>query len=428
MGEECCGKIRTRQDIGKPGFDEMSCKMLCDLPMKNSLKKMVICGGVICASSFTFGQTWIQTSAPTNKWYSVCSSVDGDKVVAVVNPGSIYVSTNSAEAWAMSSAPSNAWSSIASSANGQNLVAAGGGSVYTSSDSGISWSSNTIPWIPATTNQVFVASSTDGNKLLAVVQRTGFFTSTNAGGTWTSNNVSAKYFWIFAASSSDGIKLWAVNDSAPNIWVSTNSGTTWAPTTAFSSNWRAVAPTADGRRLAGVNFGWGIYISTNSGTSWSKTSAPNINGQNWQAVASSVDGVNLAATAGVLFSGSYHNGPIYTSTNSGTTWTSNNAPSKTWTSVCSSADGNKLVAVANDGGIYTSQTTPSPKLNIISSNNLSISWIVPSSDFVLQRNLDLSTTNWVVLTNTPTLNLTNLQNEISLPLNAENEFFRLISP
>jgi hypothetical protein len=51
-------------------------------------------------------------------------------------------------------------------------------------------------------------------------------------------------------------------------------------------------------------------------------------------------------------------GSIYTSTDSGATWTAQaNAPSTSWSSIASSADGTRLVAVVNGGKIYTSSTS-----------------------------------------------------------------------
>src|SRR5207245_2152891 len=61
-----------------------------------------------------------------------------------------------------------------------------------------------------------------------------------------------------------------------------------------------------------------IYTSTNSGVSWTKTAAP-ING--WSAVASSADGVRLVAADSA--SG---DGLVYTSADSGVTWTQASAP------------------------------------------------------------------------------------------------------
>ncbi len=61
----------------------------------------------------------------------------------------------------------------------------------------------------------------------------------------------------------------------------------------------------------------------------------------WTSVASSADGARLVAVAG--------SGQIFTSTNGGSgfnsAWITNNAPAVAWTGVASSADGNRLVAV-----------------------------------------------------------------------------------
>jgi len=119
---------------------------------------------------------------------------------------------------------------------------------------------------------------------------------------------------------------------------------------------------------------------------------------------------------------------IYTSTNSGATWQTNNAPNKTWNSVACSADGGKLVAVVGYGGsIYTSQTTLSPQLHgSPASTNLTLAWTVPSTNFVLQQSTDLS--SWSPVTNPPVLNLTNLQNQVTLPSSNSSGFYRLKTP
>ena len=59
-------------------------------------------------------------------------------------------------------------------------------------------------------------------------------------------------------------------------------------------------------------------------------------------------------------------------------------------------------------------------------SNLKLSWIVPSTNFVLQGSADLS--GWTDLTNQPVFNLTNLQNEVSLPLSGSGGFYRLKTP
>jgi photosystem II stability/assembly factor-like uncharacterized protein len=72
---------------------------------------------------------------------------------------------------------------------------------------------------------------------------------------------------------------------------------------------------------------------------------PRASDGNWYSVASSADGTKLIAGR--------ENGFLYTSTDSGVTWTARES-TRDWLAVDSSADGVKLVAVAYAGQIYTS--------------------------------------------------------------------------
>ena len=66
-------------------------------------------------------------------------------------------------------------------------------------------------------------------------------------------------------------------------------------------------------------------------------------------------------------------------------------------------------------------------MNITSAaGNLTLSWLVPSTNFVAQQSTDLQ--NWVDLTNPPVLNSTNLQKEVSLTLTNGSSFYRLKTP
>jgi hypothetical protein len=128
-----------------------------------------------------------------------------------------------------------------------------------------------------------------------------------------------------------------------------------------------------------------------------------------------------------------NNFPIYVSTDFGVTWTTNFPPGTNyWTGVVSSADGGKLAVIASGpggGGIWTLQTAPAPQMNTTPANgNLTLSWIIPSTNFVLEQNLDLTSTNWTDVTNMPVLNLTNLQDEVTLPLTNGSGFYRLATP
>jgi photosystem II stability/assembly factor-like uncharacterized protein len=409
--------------------------------MKN-FRILLVVSTALLAANFALAQTWTQTSAPSNGWASVASSADGSQLVAAAYPGPIYISTNSGSAWTLTSAPNEYWLSVASSADGTKLVAVSDGPIYVSTNSGTSWTLTSAP------NEYWgsVASSADGNKLVAVAPLgmggngpAVIYTSTNSGTTWIqqTNTDIAFPFWISVASSADGTRLVVVGGH--RIYYSTNSGTTWAQTgthlgpSSLLSPSRVIASSADGNKwVAGFtrtdNGPSPIYTSTNSGDSWTLTSAPS---NSWLSVAMSADGSKIVAV-GSSFGDP---GPIYTSTDFGVTWTSNNVPQESWWAVASSADGGKLVAASgfNDinllGSIYTSQTTPTPQLNLApSGSNLNVSWIIPSTNFVLQQNLDLTTTNWTDVTNTPALNLTTLQDEVILSPTNGSGFYRLKTP
>jgi hypothetical protein len=157
-----------------------------------------------------------------------------------------------------------------------------------------------------------------------------------------------------------------------------------------------------------------MLTSTNSGATWVTNGAPITR---VIAVASSADGTRLTAV---------EPDRIWSSPDSGTTWTSNNMTGF-WHGVATSADGNKTVILdSRPGGIWSSQTTPKPLLNILpSGSGVKVSWILPSMNFVLQQSPDLS--NWTDVTNPPVLNLTNLQEEVVLPPAGGSGFYRLQS-
>jgi photosystem II stability/assembly factor-like uncharacterized protein len=426
----------------------------------NAIELVAVGTGIFTSSDS--GSTWTQNRAPEANWRAVASSADGHKRVAVVGGGGIYISKTG---WTQTSAPLTNWTSIASSADGSRLVAtanggfANAGPIFISTNSGATWVQTSAPL----THWSSVASSADGTKLAAVSYANGVFTSADSGANWTptagpsgrriacsgdgtkllvaggslyySTNFAATWTQLPAtgwciASSADGVKLVSAyfnHNGFPQgcICISTNAGATWTETSAplYSwTGWTALASSADGIKLAATigytSFPTGpgpIYISHDGGGTWQASSSPT---SHWNAVACSADGTRLVAATS--FAG------IYTSTNAGVTWMSNNAPVTQWSAVACSADGTKLVAVVDGGGIWTAQSTPAPLLSIApAGTNAVLSWIVPSADFMLQENPDLTSTSWTDLIETPILNFTNLQNEVTVPRPAGNHFYRL---
>jgi photosystem II stability/assembly factor-like uncharacterized protein len=127
--------------------------------------------------------------------------------------------------------------------------------------------------------------------------------------------------------------------------------------------WSAVASSADGLGLAAVVNGGLIYTSADGGVSWSPAPVP---ATNWLAVASSEDGGTLAAVAG--------GGLLYTSFDYGVTWTGTNvaAASNYWCSAAVSADGSEVVAATYGGRIYIRKAASSSPVTLSLSSSLDI--------------------------------------------------------
>lgn len=377
-------------------------------------------------------QTWTQTSAPSTNWQSVAVSADGRVLVAATGHqvavgnlvGGIFVSTNSGTSWAQTSAPgTNFYNSVAMSADGMRLAAsfiyhnAASGGVCYSADSGTTWILSSAVISPHFIGfPHFVASSSDGTKLVAVGG--SIYTSADGGVNWSSNSLSAN--WASAASSADGNKLAAVALGGSAVFLSTNAGISWTSNSVPYGKFIDVALSADGSHVIAAGnpqIPGPIYTSPDFGVTWISNNAPV---SDWGSVASSADGSKLSAATTAV---------VYASTNSENAFAAN-SPIYTAgiSSVACSADGALSVITTGNGniigGIYVCRTAASPAMDLLSSNgNLNFSWLVPSTNFVLQQSADLA--GWMDVTNVPVLNLTNLHNEVSLPSSGSNGFFRL---
>jgi hypothetical protein len=146
---------------------------------------------------------------------------------------------------------------------------------------------------------------------------------------------------------------------------------------------------------------------------------------NWTRICSSADGNRLLAAA--------DQASIYLSTDSGVSWTTTLSPGKFWRCLASSADANRVFAIGSSdtygtsGLIYTAQTVPAPVLGVdAQGSNLVLSWLVPSMNFALQENADLGTPSWTDVSTLATLNLTNLHYEMMVERPIGPRFYRLV--
>jgi hypothetical protein len=229
---------------------------------------------------------------------------------------------------------------------------------------------------------------------------------------------------LVAAALAENLQIGAVSGG---IYFSADSGMTWTQSSAPSNNWISVASSASGSNLvAAASSDQGgdglIYTSGDAGVSWGPASVP---ANNWLSAAASADGTRLVAIGTGIAE------VAYVSTNSGATWASVEPPAEAdWSAIACSADGNNVIAVGGPIGILhwplAAPPPPSPQLSICSTSAYPVvSWLVPSTSFVLQQNSDLTSPNWMDVTNQPTLNFSNLHNEVTLPPPSGNSFYRL---
>jgi hypothetical protein len=76
--------------------------------------------------------------------------------------------------------------------------------------------------------------------------------------------------------------------------------------------------------------------------------------------------------------------------------------------------------------IFEVTLSPAPLSIALSNANVVVSWPSPPGSFGLQQNSDLTTTNWITVTNVPVA--MNGQNQVVLPSGSSNQFYQLQYP
>ena len=289
----------------------------------------------ITAFSMPAGIIWTARDS-SRDWYSVASSSDGTKLVAIANgmfDDNIYTSTDSGVTWTARDS-SRQWYGVASSVGRDeigrlcmertNLHLYGFGSELDGAGF-----QQTMVW-----RRIVVGRDEIGCRS----QRSGKSTPRRIRESPGRRGIPAETGKA-SHRHRTGTKLVACVWNG-QIYTSTDSGVNWTARDS-SRTWRGVASSSDGLKLVAYVYNGQIYTSTDSGANWT----PRDSIRNWYGVASSSDGSKLVACD--------NGGQIYTSTDAGTNWTPRGS-NKNWYGVASSSDGSKLVAVDNGGQIYTS--------------------------------------------------------------------------
>jgi hypothetical protein len=202
----------------------------------------------------------------------------------------------------------------------------------------------------------------------------------------------------------------------PLVKVSYFRGRIFYPTKrVLSDEWITVFKSEDRVRLVAVHDGGTIVVSENAGSTW-KVMHP---GNYEFTLAATAEGSTLVAlvshaeTALTNISAPKPAPPKVIAP------TISQMTTQNWYAAVSAADGSQLVLT---GG--PSQSAPA--LSITSSGeNVIITWPAAFTGLILQRNMNLGTTNWINVTTRVEVNGT--QNQVALPMLHSRDFFRLIA-
>jgi len=300
-------------------------------------------GGGSSALSFNTLTWQTPTNLTSGNYNGLAASADGKKMYAASYYNDMYSSTDGGTTWNVTSAGSKAWIALSTSADGKVvLAAANSDTLYLSTDSGTTWTAQTA--VPQSSwNEVKVSG--DGKTLIAGSSTT-VYTSTN-GGAWTAQTTLPSAYWTVALS--DDGKVMIANDiaSAGYVYVSTDSGTTWSAKTSMGMAVRQrVAVSGDGTKMYVAQTSGIYYVSTDNGNNWSGSAALGFSTDSWKGFAVSTDGSKMFASTFV----SGHGYRLFTSLDSGTTWTEKvvGAGGQNWVFATASEDGTHLMA-----GSYT---------------------------------------------------------------------------
>jgi hypothetical protein len=384
--------------------------------VKTKLIDALLAIGLLAAVASGFAYTWAPSGVLVT-YGSLGMSADGRIICAVPSGSHPVISTNWGNTWAAVTnnslrGPLNL-GGTAVSADGSKIIMplttnsiSGPRSIFMSADYGASWTNLGAP-SDSSSSAHLVACSADAAKLIVATGNGPIYFSTNAGANWLTSSV-PNLNWVSLACSAGGQRMVAAVTSG-KVYFSTNFGAIWTAANLPVEAWKSVCTSSDGQWIGAT--GSKSYISSNDGANWATNdfAGPTIvcsaNGTNW------------------LVTGTQ----VYTSSDGAVTWSANFSPGQ-WYGGTVSADGCEAIVEGGAAGTPMGRTVPSPQLSIQMTNPMPvISWLLPSTNFVLQQNLDLSTTNWLPISAIPTLNFTNLQQQVSVPAITSNAFFRLIA-
>jgi hypothetical protein len=317
---------------------------------------VAVCNPAIVAVNSNYGNGTWTTLSNASGGVSICgsSSLANIFYTAAGVSGGIYTITSSVLPFqnitiATASAQVGVYTSICSNSTGKYLAACTQGSVYISSDYGVSFNKNSQTFV---NQNLCICCSVTGQYIS--IGNAYVYTSSDYGVSWIQNsnvNTGGSEVYSICCSYTGQYQALAINGAG--IYTNSTYGMgTWVKTSAINSSWQGICCDSTGQKISACAYQGSIYSNLSGGVgSWNAVTS--FSGISWYAICSSSTGKYLYAIDNF--------GYIYITPNYGISgsWIQTNAPYTNWYSICCDSTG-QFVAACNQGavsstsGIYVS--------------------------------------------------------------------------
>ena len=254
-----------------------------------------------------------------------------------IGSGGVDMSSNNGGSWTTPHSGKEVWAV----ALGGGILYAGtnGDGVYSSSNSGVSWTQTSVGINNINTPTILLSTGSD---IYAGAFLGGVFKTTNNGGSWAQMNSGLTNIAVQALAANNTHIFAGTNGSGGGVFSSTNNGSSWNLVTNGLTSNNVTSFAVSGTQIFAGTFGDGVFLSANNGGLWTVVS----NGLTNMSVQS------LLVHGTDLYAGTFYGG-IFKSSDNGNNWAAS-SNGLTNTNVQAFAQfGNKIFA-ATFGGVFVS--------------------------------------------------------------------------
>ena len=295
------------------------------------------------------GKTWVAANNGITGYAVESFAVNGNDIFAGSDSG-VFLSTNGGKSWASVSSglPVTTVNTLAISGN--NIFAGtednfGFGGIFRSSDNGKTWKAidSGLTYVSAGTGLTDTAAiysiAMVGNTIFAAAGTNGMYSSSDSGKSWTHFNIS---IWSISSLTVSGTNIFAGMGSGGGVYQSADTGKSWTSASYGLINTEAniLSLGASGNTIYAGTEG-GLVVSRDKANTWSVDDTDN---------GLRVPEINALTTCGgKIFAGGYGY-TVYISTDKGKSWASENTPSPSSGINSLAANGATILAGTSLGG------------------------------------------------------------------------------